>query len=410
VVGPPRLSAALFVAALCLAIIPERGQEPSTAKPDILLSFSADAGLGDPVPYLRSLEAAILSEPSVGGLAQYDAAKDGAPADAALREGCPAFLDVRLSTLPDGRVAAAWVYLDAVSGKKTPGPGFEKPLPSRAVLASSFWTEFLVDLETRLAEPPPSIILEVLAPPGTLFDGTGPKRVVPATGRLDIRFSVPASVAWTARVPGRYPTRGFLMMEAGTTVLRIAPHDFSLAVGAVGLSFPEAFVDMAVADHISLRAGFAQYFYGLALRDTSTFSSSSTPSNPGIVASFPLLSPFMGLSWSPFARNRDFRPYASAALFARVAFLSASKPYFDPVAPLGFDLSVGFDWGLGRGIRLWAEAGANLYPWADFRAFLASAGTNGDGRAIFGEGSIFAGNPGWAGELPIAAAGIRIGL
>ncbi|HUX38018.1 MAG TPA: hypothetical protein VMV44_08945 [Rectinemataceae bacterium] len=395
-----------------LAMVAHPGMAETKAVPadklDIMLSFSVEGGLPDPAPYRESLEAALLSESAVGGLIRYEgpASDIDRASKAARASGCRLLLVLRLRASGAG-VKAEWSFVDSALGTRTESREFEKEAPGRAVLASSFWTELLVDLEATLALPRPAILLEVKAPPGTLFDGAGPRRVLPASGKLELVFDVPLILAWTASMPGQYPVGGSLEVKAGRTLLGIAPRMLSLGLGAVGLSFPEIEIDADIWRHLALRAGLSQYLFGLALHNLDSNAGSAAPS---FSVSLPLLSPYLGVRASPFEPSADFRPYAAADLFARLALLSATRVYFDPVAPVGLNLGLGFDWGIQRHVRLWMETGAYLYPWAEPLAFLASAGINGGGRAIIEGGPLFPGHPGWAGELPVFSAGIRIGL
>lgn len=401
----------LAAAAASLVLLhpaPAAAQTPGADKLDIMLAFSAGKGFADPASYRESLEAAILSEKAVGGIIRYEGPVDDiAKASKAARDsGCRLLVFIRLDG-SEGGLRAVWSFVDSALGTRTEDRAFEKERPGRAVLASAFWTEFLVDLETTLAGTRPEILLEIAAPPGTLFDGAGPRRRIPASGRLELAFDVPLIVAWTAVIPGQYPQSGSLEAKAGRNSLRIGPRPLSLGVGALGLSFPEIELDADIWRHVALRAGLSQYLFGFALHNLDSNEGSAAPS---FSLSLPLLSPYLGLRASLFDPSSNFRPYAAADVFARLAILSGESLYFDPVAPVGLNLGMGFDWGIQRQLRLWMEAGAYLYPWADHLAFLASAGINGGGRAIIGGGPLFPGHPGWAGELPVFAAGIRIGL
>ena len=375
---------------------------------DIMESFMADKGLVDSQAYRRSLEAALLSEQRIGGVMRLDGGgipKMSALAamEAARKAGCRFLLDLRLEVGTEGDVKVAWEFFDTATGKKSSEGRFEKPLPGRATLASSFWSEVLVDLDAMLSAPRPTVTLEIYAPAGTLIDGAGPRRIVPASGRLAIPFDVPLVVAWTARIPGQFPQHGSIDVGSGSARLHIEPRRFSVSLGAVGLSFPEASVAYAVGDHLSLRLGLEQYFLGLHL------TSPSNNSPVRFISSLPLLIPYAGVELSSFLPSNPFRIYGTAEALARLAFLPDGKVYIDPVAPVGLKLRLGWDWGLDRAIRLWMEAGANFYLWADPQGFAASAGSSG-GSVTFGGTPPFPWVPAWAAELPIGAIGLRIGL
>jgi hypothetical protein len=247
------------------------------------------------------------------------------------------------------------------------------------------------------------VALEIRAPTGTLIEGAGPRLEVPASGRLVVNFDVPLTVAWTARIPGQFPLRGSLRVNPGLTRLRIDERRWSLGLGLVGLSFPEATLSYALRRDFSLRIGVEQYFLGLHLSDRNSTGSTS------FWSSLPLLIPSVGAEYSPFPPTSVFHPYVSAAILARLAFLPDGHPYLDPLAAFGSKLRIGCDWGMDRGFRPWLEIGANFYPWADPRGFAAAAGLSG-GVAVLGGPGFIPGSTGWALELPLASAGFRVGL
>lgn len=407
VVRSLRLLAASLALAASLGNFPllAESTEEAPAKPqtvNVLAILSMDEGVGDIEAFRLSLEAALLSESGVGGVARRDVSTEG-PIAEGRRTGCRIVLELGLKPVGDDRLAAEWDFVDVESGKKSAIHSFEKDRPAPAVLASAFWTEVLVDLEALLAEPRPSPSLELHAPPGTLFDGAGPRRTVPADGRLLIDFDVPLDLEWTATFPGEYPQHGFLRLEGGTKRLVVDRRRLAIVLGLVNFAYPRPMLEVEIDRGFSARMGLGQYLGGLRL------ASASAGKPVSFISSIPLLEPSVGASYSPFPPATGFRPYLALDVFPRIGLHPDWSPYIDPVAPFGAGLRIGFSWGLSGTLRFAFELGADLYPWTDPVAFVASGGSDG-GRSLLAGAALFPGHPGWAVELPVGFAGIRMGL
>jgi hypothetical protein len=174
---------------------------------------------------------------------------------------------------------------------------------------------------------------------------------------------------------------------------------------AFGLAFPELSGRYELSSRLFLRATFTQYLFGLALVD---WSSSSTP--PSLFANFGMIQPGMGVGYIFSPPAAPLRLYAAFDLFARIQTPSGESATFDPVAPMGTDLFLGFDWGRSAGVRLFSELGLAFYPWAYPGLMLASSNGLGMQRIAFGGTGWFSGHPGWFAEFPVPRIGLRMRL
>lgn len=425
-----RATAAVLAAMLCAALAPaasaqegpaaamaaapgaagppaEAAAKPSapTAPLRIMPRLSAAGFDAEEEADLRdSLESALTASSLVSAALRADAGDDDLAAAAALAD-CPVALDVELSK-GELSIRADWSYLYSFARGLTLSSGsFEKAMPKRRDLATSFWIETVRDLEAAAAALPLGRVV-VAAPPGARIGGFGESLLVPASGELELSMRLPAVVAWKARAPGYLDASGSAFVDAASSRVEIgmlpAPR-WTAELALYGLSFPELRASLLLGRRLFARASLSEFLAGLGLQNYD-----GPPPGRSIIASYPLLQAGLGIGYFLGDPDRLFRGYAALDGFLRLD-LPDGEFFVDPVAPAALNPLVGAEWGLERGAKLFLEFGCAFYPYADPAFMAASRGEDG-GNLAFG-GAWPAGDwPGWFFELPIAKLGARLYL
>lgn len=407
-----QVAALLIGAAFLGAAAPLAAEGPpqqAARRVRVMVAFRGPEGPAS-ADYEKSLEATLIQSPAVLALVRASPGEE----DLATRAGrgaCPLALELSLGVDAEASHLEWKIYAppreDPVDEGRT-----DKGLPDARILSTTFWLEPIAALEGAIASAEiPSSYLRIVAEPGTRVSGIGEDLEIPESGSIDVPLVLPAYLVWSAEAEGARKESGKLLVEESGTSLVIPrrpprqPSPWSLEASALGLSFPELSARYEIGPRLFLRARFTQYLLGLSLQN----SSESLP-HPSIIASYSLIEPGIGIGYLISPRSPAFRFYASFDLFARIAFPEGKSIFFDPVAPLGTNLSLGVDWGRGPDARLFLETGVAIYPWAYPGLMLASWSGEGMKRIVFGNAGHVGGYPGWFAEFPVPRLGLRFRL
>ncbi len=379
----------------------------------IMVDFAGPEGQ-DPLPYLDSLEASLIQSPMA--LAVVRAPQGvGSLATRAERSACA--LAIQLGVTVEGDQARIKWTIYAPPGSEAAGRGsVAKDLPDPQAFSTTFWNEAIEALEAASAGMEEARkFLTLVGRPGTLVSGIGEDILLPESGKVDVPLVMPAYVVWSATAPGARKEGGTrIVKESGSTLVipfrpELPPSKLSIDTAFYGLAFPELGLRWDISRRFFLKANLGQYLAGLALQGQQGFQSSKT-APASLISSIELVQPGLGGGFVFSAPTAPFRLYASFDLFARIAFPEGKQLMLDPVAPIGSQLAMGFDWGKKPGIRLYFELGAALYPWAYPGLMIASWSGQGMPRLTGGGAGLFNGHPGWFVEFPVPRLGLRIHL
>jgi len=402
------LLALLLGAGSCL-----EGQASTQAALRIMVELT---GLEDRarLPYLDSLEASLIQSPAA--LAVIQAPKgEGSLEQRAEHEACALAVQVGLS-IDAEQLRIEWTIFEPPRQESVAQGAVEKDLPDARALSTGYWLELIDAIEqSAVGLEAPKSFMVVEGQPGTVVSGIGGDIVLPESGQVELALALPAYIVWSATFPGARRERGTrIVTESGTTLViprRALPPPSRLSIDSAlyGLSFPELGLRWDVGRRFYLRAMITQYLAGLALQGEQGLQISKQPAG-SLLTSLDLLQPGLGAGYMFSQEAAKFRLYTSLDLFARLAFPEGRQAMLDPVAPLGTQLALGFDWGERPALRLYAELGVAVYPWAFPGLMMASWSGQGFPRFVGGAAGLFPGHPGWFAEFPVPRLGLRIHL
>jgi hypothetical protein len=402
------LRAGLLLVALLGAALQGMGQSPA-ARARVMVEFIEPEG-GTAAPYAESFASALVQSPAVLAVVPATPGEDPLAVRAA-RSACSLAISLRLASGTDSSRMEWKIYAPPGEDPIDQGAADKGP-PELLGLATTFWLEPVSALERAVsAQDRPASFITIVAEPGTLVSGLGEDIVLPESGTIDLPLALPAYLVWSAESKGALRESGAtLVKESGTSLViprRLAKPDspWSLDASLFGFSFPELSARYAIGPRLFLRATFTQYLFGLALTDWK-----EPPPDPSLLASIGLIQPGLGLGFFFSPPSSSFRLYSTLDLFARIEVPSGEPASFDPVAPMGSALSLGFDWGRSPALRVFFEGGIAIYPWAYPGLMLASSKGANIHRITLGGTGLFTGHPGWFAELPIPRLGLRIRL
>jgi hypothetical protein len=164
-------------------------------------------------------------------------------------------------------------------------------------------------------------------------------------------------------------------------------------------AFPELRASYSPSPSWLVRATITQFLFGLS------FTDAAGGSYPSLVYSTGLVQAGFGAGWLPLGGKGSLQPYLGLDAFLRLIFPDGGGMGVEPVAPLGIAPFVGLEWSRTRGVGVFLELGATLYPFAAPDYMRASAMAAGSSQLLFG-GS-FSDSSGWFGEFPDLRFGLR---
>jgi hypothetical protein len=362
--------------------------------------------------YADSFASTLIQSPAVLSVLRASKGEDGLAVRAA-REACQVAISLSLSVGTDSYRIEWKIYAPPREEPIDQGSADRDPPDARG-LSTTFWLESVAALERAVAAMDSSAsFVTIVGAPGTLVAGIGADVVVPESGSVDVPLVLPAYLVWKAASEGALDEGGAVLIQQSGTAIVIPRRPvslnnaspWSLDASAFGLAFPEISARYELGKRFFLRATFTQYLAGLNLVNWSD----PLPA-PSILASIALIQPGAGVGFLVSPRASSLRLYSTFDLFARIQVPAGEPVSFDPVAPMGTALSLGFDWGRSPDLRLFFEAGIAFYPWAYPGLMLASYNGEGMQRLAFGGTGWFAGHPGWFAEFPVPRFGLRIRL
>jgi hypothetical protein len=405
-----RLAALLLVLLCALPRLGAQGQERVRVMVEFTEPEGAAAQGTAAEVYADSFASSLIQSPSVLAVLRATPGEDSLAVRAA-RGACRIAISLSLAVGEAGS-RLDWKIYSASSEEPIDQGGSDASLPDPRGLSTTFWLEAVSAIERNAASlPAPESFVTIVAAPDTLVSGIGEDLVVPESGSIDLQLVLPAYLVWSAESPGARAESGATLVELSGTRL-VIPHRplkpesrWAVDASVLGFSYPELSARYEIGKRGFLRATLTQYLFGLML---ATWSSPSTA--PSLIASHRLIQPSLGCGFLLFPPAWPFRLYSALDLFARVQVPLDEPISIDPVAPVGADLSLGFDWGSRPNVRFFFEAGFAFYPWAYPGLMLASSNGQNPNRLTLGGPSWFKGHPGWFAEFPVPRAGVRIRL
>ncbi len=306
---------------------PESIEEAVKRTADCWLLVSISGGRKSPALAIRSYDV-LLKQNVIEGKLQLDGAFE----------------------LPDPP-AATWQKLVGMVAGAYPPLDTDQPLKTAAADRPALWTK---DLAT----------LTLHAVPGTVVEGLdGEPRTVGEDGTLKESVRSPATYLLTATHPGQLPleTTFYLEDDREITLPQHRLARWSVDAGLYGMSFPQAEGSYyIVPGWLYARAGLMTYLAGLAFSEEEMFWSSMLST----------LSVRVG-TYAFFPQESWFRPYVGAGVLLRIAH---DKDFFgiEPVAPVAFQLTLGFEVSPWPRSRFFLEWLPTEYPTAYPDLFAAS--------------------------------------
>jgi hypothetical protein len=239
-----------------------------------------------------------------------------------------------------GMVAGAYPPLDT-----------DQPLKTAAADRPALWTK---DLAT----------LTLHAVPGTVVEGLdGEPRTVGEDGSIKESVRSPATYLLTATHPGQLPleTTFYLEEDREITLPQHGLARWSVDAGLFGMSFPQVEVSyFIVPGWLYARVGLMTYIAGLAFTEEEMFWNSMLSTLSVRVGTY---------AFTP--QESWFRPYVGAGALLRIAHDSLFVG-IEPVAPVAFQLTLGFEVSPWPRSRFFLEWLPTEYPTAYPDLFAAS--------------------------------------
>jgi hypothetical protein len=338
-------------------------------------------------PWARSLAAALARSPRLDAVLALPEGSELAEASARLL--CALAIEVD-SLVPDqGDARSSWRIIDPLTGLNLAEGVIEGLRPTERDLAEFWWIPLTTAAEEALGRVARTLV-RIEGQPGTVITGrTGKDRgglaeeplVIPETGFLEVPLRMPGTYPWRATAAGAYPESGYFGALEQGAVLAIPYRPvrrWTIEAGMAMLQFPELWVHWSLMDDLFyLRAGFAQYLFGLYLvREEYGIES------PPVLLTLPMILPGIGAGAYFLPSDAFVRPYLSAGAFARLMLMEVAFG-LDPAAPFGLSLAAGAEWRAFSRVAIFVDMGLAWYPLADGFLMAASRGTDNSGPMMF---------------------------
>ncbi|MHB9292837.1 hypothetical protein Holit_01948 [Hollandina sp. SP2] len=304
--------------------------------------------IGAQEAWYLSLEAALINLPRISQALRI--APEADPVQLGVDRGIPLLLDIQVSgSIESAEVSIAYEIRETFTEDGRIRGQFNHTIPRQEDLFAYFWLSIAGELDTfalRVLKP----MVEIRGRKGTLVSGFTPSpQVIPDSGSLFLAVPMPGTFSWKALHKRYVPVEGIFLARQEQPVLELNQrrfYPFSVDLGLVQGRSPELWFAWQPKYHgWRLRVGLQQQILGigyLSFVDSPEIDIRSLWL-PGVEAAYRL----------PI--HESYRPQ----LFVAVALVGR---LYDASGALGLRLgsallSLGYDWEIPWGFRLFAELG-----------------------------------------------------
>ncbi|MDR2634175.1 MAG: hypothetical protein LBC51_11240 [Treponema sp.] len=301
--------------------------------------------IGSQEAWYLSLEAALGNMPRIAQALRMAPEVD--PLQLGADTGVPLVLEIQVGgSIERAEVSLAYRIRETFTESGMIRRQYTYPIPRQEDLFAYFWLSLAEELNTfalRTLKP----MLEIRGRKGTLVSGFTPSpQEIPDSGSLFLSVPIPGTFRWKALHKDYAPLEGVLLTGQEQPVLELNQkrfYPFSLDFGLVQGRSPELWFSWQPSYHgWRLRLGIRQQALGLGylgFRDTPEIDSLSLWL-PGVEVAYRL--PKHGSSSAP-------------QLFAAITVLG--RPYVLGLHLGSALLSLGYDWEIPGGFKLFVELG-----------------------------------------------------
>ncbi|MDR1956146.1 MAG: hypothetical protein LBQ30_04755, partial [Treponema sp.] len=299
-----------------------------------------------------SLEVALSNMPRIAQALRMGPGID--PVKLGVKENIPLLLEIQVSgSLEAAEVSIAYQIRETFTAEGMLQGHFTEAIPQPEDLLDYFWLSIAEKVDTfaiRALKP----LVEIRGKSGTVVSGFSPSpQEIPDTGSLFLEVPIPGSFSWKALHQRYMPLEGIFLADPEQVVLELPQrrfYPFSLDLGLVQSRSPDIWFSWQPKPHgVRLSLGVQQQILGLVYLSTGGDSPVDIRSLwlPGMTVAYRL--PIIHRFSHPFVPQLFF----AGTVLGRVYDLTGTF-----ALSLGsVQVSVGYDWEIPRGFRVFAELG-----------------------------------------------------
>jgi hypothetical protein len=313
--------------------------------------------IGAQEAWYLSLEATLSNMPRISQTLQIASAAD--PIQIGVDAGVPLVLEIQISgSIETAEVFVAYQIRETFTESGMIRKEFSSTIPRQEDLFAYFWLSIAGELDTfaiRVLKP----MVEIRGRSGTLVSGFTPlPREIPDSGSLFLVSPMPGTFSWKALHKNYVPLEGIFLAEQDQSILELNQrrfHAFSIDLGLVQGRSPELWFSWQPNYHgWRFSVGLQQQILGLVYVSPVDSPEIDIRSLwlPGVSVAYRL----------PIQKSYVPQLFFAATLMVRL---------YDASGNLGRRLgnallSLGYDWEIPWGFRLFAELGIGFSLQDDF--------------------------------------------